>query len=129
MSTPRYVETLERRGHRFIAPVEFLEDASATSVITSGAASPGRIVYAGRAIPLHEGMNLIGRDSSAAIFIDSSKVSRRHALIAIGPAGVTLSDLGSKNGTFVNALPVHSPMVLSDGDEIVIGSARLVFRS
>jgi len=122
--SPRYVETLERRGYRFIAPVEFGDGSAAAR-----ACAPCRIAYAGRTIALHEGPNAIGRDPDAAVFIDSSKVSRRHALITIAAAGATLSDLGSKNGTFVNGSPVHAPVTLSDGDEIVVGPARVVFRT
>lgn len=87
------------------------------------------MLHAGRTLLLHEGPNVIGRDPDVAIVIDSPKVSRRHALITINAGGATMSDLGSKNGTFVNGVRVRSPIFLSDGDEITVGSTRLVFRS
>jgi hypothetical protein len=127
--SPRYVETRERRGYRFIAPVAFGAVSAVARGVPRAADVTDRIVYLGRTIPLHAGANVIGRDADAAVFVDSSKVSRRHALITIDTDGATLSDLGSRNGTFVNAVPVRSPVILSDGDEIVVGSARLVFRN
>lgn len=44
-------------------------------------------------------------------------------------AGVTLEDLGSRNGTFVNGVQVTSPAPLRDGDDVKIGSVRLRFRT
>ncbi len=127
--SPRYIETLERRGYRFIAPVELADEAAGTQAAGGETTSPGRMVYAGRTVRLHAGPNVVGRDPDAAVFIDSPKVSRRHALVTINANAATLSDLGSKNGTFVNAARVHSPVVLADGDEILVGSTRLVFRN
>jgi pSer/pThr/pTyr-binding forkhead associated (FHA) protein len=42
--------------------------------------------------------------------------------------GTYIEDLGSKNGTYVNDARVKRPRRLSDGDEIRIGSARMVMR-
>lgn len=54
-------------------------------------------------------------------------VSRRHGIIRRGEDTLTLSDLGSTNGTFLNGqrLIPHQPRVLRDGDEIRMG--HLVF--
>jgi len=41
---------------------------------------------------------------------------------------VILEDLDSKNGTYVNARKVTSPVQLSDRDEIRVGTVRLTFR-
>ncbi|MCZ7539083.1 MAG: FHA domain-containing protein [Anaerolineae bacterium] len=54
-------------------------------------------------------------------------VSRRHGMIRRGEDTLTLVDLDSTNGTFLNGqrLIPHQPRVLRDGDEIRMG--RLVF--
>lgn len=68
----------------------------------------------------------IGRGSTNDVVLDSMQVSRRHAVVTIDGPFVTISDLGSRNGLFVNGARVSS-QVLVGGDEISIGSFRLRF--
>jgi pSer/pThr/pTyr-binding forkhead associated (FHA) protein len=57
------------------------------------------------------------------------RLSRRHARIARGPGGVFfIEDTGSSNGTSVNGTLVRRPRALRDGDEIEVGSSKLVAR-
>ena len=70
----------------------------------------------------------IGRDPDNDIAFDDDKVSRKHACIQKAGSEYTLSDLDSSNGTLVNGKPVNEPTILSDSDEIVIGSNSLMFR-
>lgn len=116
---PRYVETLPRRGYRFVAPVEEARSAPASC----------RILWDGRTIPLAVGVNVIGREMTAAVWVDSSTVSRRHARIVVTAEGALLEDLGSKNGTFLRGRRIQAPETLHDGDEIVAGAARMIFRA
>lgn len=53
-------------------------------------------------------------------------VSRLHATIKITPEAVTVTDLGSANGTHVNGvkLPAHEPHPLSDGDYLTLGKFK-----
>jgi len=44
-------------------------------------------------------------------------------------AHITIADLGSKNGTVVRGTPLTAEQVLQDGDEILIGGTRIVFRT
>jgi hypothetical protein len=69
----------------------------------------------------------VGRDSGSDIFLDDVTVSRNHAVLAIGPGGVTLQDLGSLNGTYVNRRRIEMAEELSDGDELQIGKFRLAY--
>ena len=59
----------------------------------------------GRRFPLSEGQSwAIGRGDGCAILLDSRSVSRLHALIQRKDGGdYSLVDLGSRNGSFVNA--------------------------
>ena len=77
---------------------------------------------------LLEGPNVIGRAPDATIPYDVAGVSRHHARIVVSRDGVTLEDLGSKNGTYLQGKRITSAP-LSDGDEIQIGKARMIFDS
>lgn len=69
----------------------------------------------------------VGRDSGSDIFLDDVTVSRNHAILTVTPDGVTLQDLGSLNGTYVNRRRIDASEDLSDGDELQIGKFRLAF--
>jgi len=71
----------------------------------------------------------IGRNPQSTIVLnDDSMVSRKHALVQQqAPGAFYLSDLGSRNGTTRNGLPVTSPVLLQDGDAFTIGAHRFVF--
>jgi DNA-binding winged helix-turn-helix (wHTH) protein len=125
--SPRFVETLERRGYRFIAPVERVARSAAPS--GAGRAAAFRLVWAGRVIPLSEGANLIGRDDASLVWIDSAAVSRCHAHVVVADGQAVLADLGSKNGTYLNDHKLDARRSLHDGDVIRVGPALLTFRS
>ena len=78
--------------------------------------------------PLYEGENVIGRDPASSVWIDATRISRRHARITIGETGAQLEDLGSKNGTIVGTETIVEPVSLRDGDRITIGNVSLVYR-
>jgi pSer/pThr/pTyr-binding forkhead associated (FHA) protein/tRNA A-37 threonylcarbamoyl transferase component Bud32 len=57
---------------------------------------------------------------------DDPELSRRHARIARGADGrLTIEDLGSANGTFVNGVPVVERQVLEVGDSVRVGRTTL----
>jgi DNA-binding winged helix-turn-helix (wHTH) protein len=120
--TPRFVETLPRRGYRFIAPVEGRASVSAASRSL-------HLLFESRTVLLAEGSNLLGRDERSVVVLDSSTVSRRHALIVVEGGKAVLEDLGSKNGTRVGGQRVEGPVVLADGDRIQVGALHLTFRA
>ena len=72
---------------------------------------------------------LIGRDPAVAIPLESLQASWHHARLVVSAAQVTIEDQGSKNGTEVRGQRVTAPTVLRDGDDIVIGAIRIVFRT
>lgn len=72
----------------------------------------------------------IGRGQSNNIVVEDHAASRRHALIQRTEIGeFYLMDVGSQNGTFISRRRVGTPIVLHDGDEIVIGAHKMVFRN
>lgn len=120
---PRFVKTVYGFGYRFVA--ELTEEAAALRS-DQPRAKPW-LMFEGRPIPLMEGANVIGRAADAAIQIDSPAVSRYHARILVAADAVTLEDLGSKNGCYVNGTLVSSQRLV-DGDQIRLGTSVLTLR-
>jgi predicted component of type VI protein secretion system len=71
---------------------------------------------------------VLGRLPTCAIPIQEASVSREHAKIFLRDERYLLVDLNSANGTFVNGKRV-TRAELADGDEVTLGSARLVFEN
>lgn len=63
----------------------------------------------------------IGRGSANSIVIPNKFVSTNHARIFPQQGQWALDDLGSTNGTFLNGVPVSSPLLLNAGDHFQIG--------
>ncbi|MCU1499376.1 MAG: putative FtsK/SpoIIIE family protein [Acidimicrobiales bacterium] len=93
-------------------------------VVTAG-------VDAGRRLPLAAGTHLLGRGPAAglgggAVVVADPTVSRVHARLEAHPDGsVTVTDLGSANGTWLAGSPVSGPTVAPSGAELRLGAARL----
>src|SRR2546421_5791258 len=68
---------------------------------------------------LAEGTTTIGRDPTNQIPLPNSSVSREHAEIVSHPDGLTVRDLGSRNGILVNGVP-RKKAVLQPGDKVTI---------
>ena len=69
----------------------------------------------------------VGRDHSNQIVLPHECVSARHARIERADGEWILTDLGSRNGTRLNNLPITRPTALADGDVIGIGAVELRF--
>ncbi len=91
----------------------------------------------GQEFPLEDGNNLIGRwdpetGSFPEVDLDAddpeAKISRKHALLRIESGKITVEDIGSLNGTYVNRgqrLQPGSPSDIKNGDEVIIGKTFL----
>ena len=69
----------------------------------------------------------LGRDAGNDIMVVSNGISRKHAIITIEGLKVSLTDLGSTNGTYVNTKRIQQ-IQLKPGDEIFLGSAIFSFQ-
>ncbi len=65
----------------------------------------------------------IGRAPGCELQIESTSVSRHHALVLLGQRDVIIEDLNSTNGVLVNGRKI-SRQLLNDGDLIAIGEAQ-----
>ncbi|HUP48691.1 MAG TPA: FHA domain-containing protein [Thermoanaerobaculia bacterium] len=112
------IRTVHRHGYAFVSSADL-----------PSRPLPARLLEGDRIHRLAAGVNVIGRDDDCAVIIDFTGVSRRHARITVGEARITLEDLGSKNGTFVNDVRVAGEVELRDRDRIRLGGLPLTFRS
>src|ERR1039457_7445963 len=72
---------------------------------------------------------ILGREPGLPGTIDDASVSRRHAHLRWDGTAVVLTDLGSKNGTFVKGVRVSEPVALEDRDDTRLGLVSLVYRA
>ena len=78
-------------------------------------------------LPLKKDKISIGRSADNNILIPDPFCSGHHAFIYPTDTGYAVRDNRSKNGTFLNGTKVQAETELKKGDEILIGSTRIVF--
>jgi DNA-binding winged helix-turn-helix (wHTH) protein len=149
--SPRFIETIPKRGYRLVAEVTWERSGGPAASSSSQAQLPPLAVIAGEAvklsgspmmepseyvlilgdceIPLSDLTVTLGRGKDTDIQILASEVSRRHARLTIGSNGVAIEDFGSKNGTLVNGEPIKGELDLASGDTIGVGPTTLILRS
>ena len=76
-----------------------------------------------------EDSTTLGRHPSQDIQVLDRVVSKEHARITKRGKFFYLTDLGSRNGTVLNEKRVIQSELLSNGDEIVMGTTRLIFEA
>lgn len=93
--------------------------------------SPVLVVISGKPLGksffLSKEVSVLGRDLVADISIGETSISRKHTEFHLTADGLTVRDLGSTNGTFVNDQKVDGDRALNDGDLIRCGSTILKF--
>lgn len=78
----------------------------------------------GKVFPV-TGPMVIGRAAEADLSVPAEEISRRHALVKPTPDGLSVEDLGSSNGTFINGKRVQQGFV-KPGDELRLDTVRLI---
>lgn len=69
--------------------------------------------------------NSIGRSAENQIYLNQDGVSARHARLFFQDNGWWLEDLGSNQGTWVNAARIDRRVRLAEGDQLQVGSVQL----
>jgi DNA-binding winged helix-turn-helix (wHTH) protein len=122
--TQSWIRTIHGIGYGFCGEVL----VSSVGAVASGLEQPAAWLVGGSIrVPLREGENIVGRDTAELFQFEPSTISRRHARIVIGES-ITLEDVGSKNGTWLQDERVTAPQSLADGDVVKLGSATFTFR-
>jgi len=81
---------------------------------------------AGAQYPIGDGDFTLGRGEPNSVMVPDRAVSRRHCVIRKSGDGFRLIDLQSRNGCFVNNVPVREHD-LKHSDHITIGDSRFIF--
>jgi transcriptional regulator with GAF, ATPase, and Fis domain len=76
----------------------------------------------GETLPLTDAGLTVGREPSNQLHPPDLSLSRRHCVLAVEGERVTVTDLDSLNGTFVNGVPVKERL-LEHGDQLKIGES------
>ncbi|MCP4641669.1 MAG: FHA domain-containing protein [bacterium] len=76
---------------------------------------------------LNGGSCIIGRTSDVDFVLPHTTISRRHAALCVAEGRVTIEDLASTNGVFLNGEQVKRSVV-SEGDFLSVGDYTLVLR-
>src|SRR6185436_16195384 len=84
-----------------------------------------RLRYQAHDIELPPGEFLIGRSAECQLALDDPLVSRKHAAIRVRKDGVTVEDLGSRNGVLLNGTKIEGQQAVGDDDRITIGGQDL----
>jgi DNA-binding winged helix-turn-helix (wHTH) protein len=124
--SPTIIRTVHGHGYAFKADItdgESNPEATATERTVRCMLISHEKIFA-----LREGEHLAGREPALSIWLDSPKVSWRHARLAVGRENTAIEDLGSKNGTYVNGMRITQLIKLQPGHEIRIGPFVLVLR-
>lgn len=86
---------------------------------------PYRLRYLAHDLELPVGEFCVGRSAECQLSVDDPLVSRRHALFKVKREGVTVEDLGSRNGVVVNGAKIEGVRDIVDGDKVTIGSQEM----
>jgi len=115
-SAPKSNDLRNQLSEEDLAVVNGLPKDSAILIVLKGAGLGSRFLINTPTVK-------IGRELSNDISLDDITVSRSHAIIN-REQNFTIKDLGSLNGTYINAVAVRE-QELNDGDEIQIGKFHL----
>lgn len=85
----------------------------------------GALQGRGRSWTLKEGTYRLGRGTHNEVLLNDPSVSRAHAELVVGSDRIEITDLGSRNGTWINDRQVRSLTTLQQGDRIRLGNVEL----
>lgn len=109
------------------------EDTFKLRLEQAKAFSPAVLVISGKPLGkyffLTNPKNILGRELTAEISLPESSISRQHVCFTVSESGVTVEDLGSTNGTFVNDVKIemNNPISLENGDYVRCGNTILKY--
>ncbi len=81
-------------------------------------AGPGR----GAVYPLQEGVNQLGRSDMCHLLLDDSSISREHCQLEVRADGALVRDLGSRNGTQIQGVPIQAETPITHGQRLKVGA-------
>jgi DNA-binding winged helix-turn-helix (wHTH) protein len=118
-----WIRTVHGVGYRFCGSVA----ATGPTAAEPSQRPAAWLIGTSTRVALHAGENIVGRGSDDVVEIEAPTISRHHARIVVGES-VTLEDLASKNGTWLDGERLGAPRVLVDGASVRLGSLDFTFR-
>lgn len=82
----------------------------------------------GRRVALREGETTLGRSRGCGVVVKDPAVSRGHALVWVRGDRVTVQDLRSSNGTYLNGERVEAETPMAEGDRLTVGETQAFLR-
>ena len=79
-------------------------------------------------VTLGDGRHVLGRAKDCAIPVDDMTLSRRHAAFVVRGSSMTVTDLDSLNGTFIEDEPVNAPTEVGIGRTVTLGNRVRIVR-
>lgn len=73
-------------------------------------------------------VSIIGRDQGCQICIDTEGISRHHARLSFQGYELTVEDLGSANGVFIEGVRIQLPTRVRPDQQVEVGNARFLVR-
>ena len=70
---------------------------------------------------------MMGRSRKCDVLLEDGLVSRNHAIFEVVGTHLVLSDLSSRNGTFLNQEPIEGQITLQHGDKVRVGRSEFLF--
>jgi DNA-binding winged helix-turn-helix (wHTH) protein len=116
----RMIRTLHRVGYAFVGEAVIAGHSAPTAPVC-------RLIWRRKSIEVAAGESVIGRDRGCAVQIDADSVSRQHARLHVIGDEVSIEDLGSKNGTWVEGERIRGAALLTDGKTFRLGSEIVRF--
>ncbi|HMS54805.1 MAG TPA: FHA domain-containing protein [Fimbriimonadaceae bacterium] len=99
-------------------------------VAPSPTGNPAFVAEMGERIDILEGISRVGREPGLELsFPNESSISRSHAEITRNASMVSIRDVGSTNGTFVNGNKIGDSVELKPGDQVQFGAVRFRFEA
>jgi hypothetical protein len=83
------------------------------------------LVWGENSLSVTEGEVFFGRGSECDVVLDDPLVSRRHARLNVTRSIVTIEDLMSSNGVYVNGLRIDGAQPLYDGDRLLLATREV----
>lgn len=125
-STPTAVNSDRGRASYVSPPTEIADGYSLDGVDSAG--NPVNLAAGAGRLREPNGL-VIGRSSeNADLVVNDARVSRAHCRLRLTDGGLTVEDLGSTNGTFLNdaRLQPQQPHAVGSGDRVKLGSVELL---
>lgn len=113
----RLIRTVHAFGYAFHGSVSTLTSAAVPAAV--------RLVWSGGHAELGVGEHTIGRADDCGIQLRDRRISRHHARVIVGPAGVLVEDCHSHNGTRLNGTPVQGRRQVHDLDVLDVGGVTM----